>query len=64
MFIVYLPIQAAGGSADLTQGFLSAIALDVVVIPWRYVFVHWIKKPGERWRQSRGERRLSALGDQ
>lgn len=50
VFMVYLPLRAAGGSADLTQGFLIAIALDIVVIPWNYVFVHWIKQSGDRWR--------------
>ena len=60
VFMVYLPLRAAGGSPDLTQGFLVAIALDIVVIPWRYVFVHWIEKPGERWRESRGERRVAS----
>ena len=63
VFMVYLPLRAAGASSDLTQGFLIAIALDIVVIPWRYVFVHWIKKPGERWRESPGARRVATPGD-
>ena len=24
--------------------------LLIVVIPWGYVFRHYLKKPGERWR--------------
>lgn len=47
---VYFPLRAAGGSTDMTQGFLIAIALDIIVIPWTYVVAHYIKKPGERWR--------------
>ncbi len=41
---------AAGRSSDLTLGFLIAIVLDIIVIPWTYVFAHYIKKPGDRWR--------------
>ena len=50
LFIVYFPLRAAGVPTDLMRGFLIAIALDIIVIPWKYVFVHWIIKPGERWR--------------
>jgi len=49
MFAVYLPLRAAGRSTDLTQGFLIAIVLDLVVIPWTYVYAHFWRKPGERW---------------
>lgn len=50
LLAVYLPLRAAGRSTDLTQGFLIGIALDIAVIPWTYVFAHYIKKPGDRWR--------------
>ena len=50
LFIVYFPLRAAGVPTDLMRGFLIAIALDIIVIPWKYVFVHWVIKPGERWR--------------
>ena len=50
LLAVYVPLRAAGRSTDLTQGFLIAIALDIIVIPWTYVFAHYIKKPGDRWR--------------
>ena len=46
---VYLPLRAAGRSTDLTQPFLIAIVVDLLVIPWTYVFVHYLRKPGERW---------------
>ena len=47
---VYLPLRSAGRSSDLTQGFLIAIALDIIVIPWAYVVAHYIKKRGDQWR--------------
>jgi hypothetical protein len=51
LFYVYVPLRAAGRSSDLTQGLLIAIVLDMIVIPWPYVFAHYIKKPGDRWRR-------------
>jgi hypothetical protein len=50
MFIVYFPLRAAGRSTDLTQAFLITIVVDIIVIPWGYVFRHYIKEPGDRWR--------------
>jgi hypothetical protein len=29
---------------------MIGIVLDLIVIPWPYVFAHYIKKPGDRWR--------------
>jgi hypothetical protein len=26
------------------------VALDLVVIPWTYVFAHYVKQPGDRWK--------------
>lgn len=49
LLAVYLPLRAAGRSSDLAQGFLIGIALDIIVIPWPFVFAHYIKKPGDRW---------------
>lgn len=50
LIAVYIPLQALGRSTDLTQGFLIGIILDLIVIPWPYVFAHYIKKQGDRWR--------------
>lgn len=50
MLLVYVPLRSASLSSDLTRGFAIAIILDVLVIPWTYVFAHYIKKPGDRWR--------------
>jgi hypothetical protein len=49
---VYVPLRAVGRSSDLTQGFAMAIMLDIIVIPWSYVLVHYVKKPGDRRRGS------------
>ncbi len=50
LLAVYVPLRAVGRSSDLAQGFVIAVVLDVVVIPWSYVFAHYIKRPGDRWR--------------
>jgi hypothetical protein len=50
LLAVYVPLRAAGRSTDLTQGFAIGIALDLVVIPWAYVFAHYVRMPGDRWR--------------
>jgi len=51
--LAYFPLPAAGRSSDLGPGFLVAIALDLIVIPWPYVLANYLKKPGDRWKQSR-----------
>lgn len=48
LLAVYLPLRAAGRSTDLTQGFLIGIVLDIIAIPWPYVFAYCIRKPGDR----------------
>jgi hypothetical protein len=50
LLAVYLPLRAAGRSSDLALGFLIAAILDVIVIPWPYVFARLIKQPGDRWK--------------
>ena len=50
LLAVHLPLHATGRTSDLTQGFLIAALLDIVVIPWGYVFARYIKRPGDRWR--------------
>ena len=50
LLAVSIPLGAVGRSSDLTHGFLVAAALDIIVIPWPYVFAHYIKQPGDRWR--------------
>lgn len=50
LLAVYVPLRAAGRSTDLTQGMLIGIVLDIIVIPRPYVFAHYMKKPGDRWR--------------
>jgi hypothetical protein len=47
---VSLPLSAAGRSSDLTRSFLVAIGLDLLVIPWGYVFARYVRMPSDRWK--------------
>ena len=52
-----LPQWMAGVNTAQFKGDLQAIALGPVllipIIPWGYVFRHYLKEPGARWRQAR-----------
>ena len=49
-----LPIWSAGrldpANLDTFWNVAIGIPLVLVVIPWRYVFDHYVKRPAERWR--------------
>jgi hypothetical protein len=50
---IALPLWLAGQvDADTRQSFFEIAPIVVVIpfIPWRYVFVNYVKKPGDRWR--------------
>jgi hypothetical protein len=49
-----LPQRMAGVNTPVFNDDFKAIAyaplLLILVIPWGYVWRHYVKKPGERWR--------------
>lgn len=50
---IALPLWLAGQvDADTRQSFFEIVPIVVVIpiIPWRYVFTNYVKKPGDRWR--------------
>lgn len=47
---VALPQWPALESADITRAMLIGIVLDLIVIPWPYVFANYISKHGDRWK--------------
>jgi hypothetical protein len=51
-----LPQWRAGVNTPVFKEDFKAIALGpvvfILVIPWGYVFRHYLKKPGARWRQA------------
>jgi hypothetical protein len=50
---VFLPLQSAGlpVSEGLKRAMIGGLLVDLVVIPWPYVMVHYLRAPGEPWRQ-------------
>jgi hypothetical protein len=58
LLAVALPLSSAGPldpvASELTRVFIGAIVADLIVIPWPYVFTHYVRKPGDRWRKRPG----------
>jgi hypothetical protein len=53
LIVVALPLWSAGQMDESTWGMTSECLLVVIipfVIPWRFVFAHYVKKRGDRWR--------------
>lgn len=53
LIAIGLPLWQAGPLDAQTTEVFKAIAIVIIfpfVIPWRYVFAHYVKAPGDRWR--------------
>jgi hypothetical protein len=54
MLAIGLPAWSAGGMDEGMQGTfedcLIGVVLFLIVIPWRYVYAHYIRRPGDRWK--------------
>ncbi|RUT33625.1 hypothetical protein EJP77_08270 [Paenibacillus zeisoli] len=52
LILVALPLWASGQMDDVTMETVAASLLVVIfpfIIPWRFVFAHYVRKRGERW---------------
>jgi hypothetical protein len=51
---VALPLSSAGllasATPHLTGTFVGGVIADLIVIPWAYVFAHYVRAPGDPWR--------------
>lgn len=69
LLVVALPLWRTGHMDQATWETTSECLMVVIipfVIPWRHVFAHYLKKPGDRWRALKGPQRRSfgeALAD-
>lgn len=57
LIVVALPQWSAGTIDRATMGTVMDCLLVVIVpfvVPWRYVFAHYVTKPGDRWRSPLG----------
>ena len=56
LLAVALPQRADFQAVDLTKIMLIGLAVDILVIPWVFVFRHYIRAPGDLWRIGLPER--------
>src|SRR5467141_3850147 len=58
---VALPLRSAGQwdsrATGLTRTFVIPVVIDLLVIPWAYVYANYIKKPGDSWRSAGASRK-------
>lgn len=54
MVFIGLPLWADGqldaDNAETFRAVLAGVILCPIAIPWRYVWVNYVKRPGDRWR--------------
>ena len=54
---VALPLYRTGqlDAANTSTAFecLLGVLIVPIVLPWKYLFTHYIRKPGDRWRRAR-----------
>ena len=53
LLVVALPLWSSGQMDAATWSTTTdclVVAIIPFVIPWRYVFAHYLRKPGDRWR--------------
>lgn len=62
--LVALPLwktgQLDGANRETAVECLLGVILCPIVIPWRYVWVNYVKKPGDRWRRRTASASLAA----
>lgn len=47
---VALPMSQVGRTSGLTRVFIAGAIVDLIVIPWAYVWTHYVRKPADRWK--------------
>ena|SRR5205807_5600527 len=47
---IALPLWSAFRSIELTKVMAIGAVVDLIIIPWPYVLVTYVKKRGDRWR--------------
>ena len=53
LIAVVLPLWWSGRLDEATWSIAATclpVAIFPFIIPWRYVFIHYLRKPGDRWR--------------
>lgn len=54
LLIVALPLWSTGRPTEMISGMTTVfglgVVLELIVIPWPYVFVNFVKNRGDRWK--------------
>lgn len=50
LLAVARPLHFAGAAEQMTTVFAVGLVLDLVVIPWPYVWSHYVRARGDRWK--------------
>ena len=50
LLAVARPLHFAGSAKEMTTVFIVGLVLDIIVIPWPYVWSHFVKARGDRWK--------------
>lgn len=64
LIVVALPQWRAGTMDELTLGTATDclwVVLVPLAIPWRYLYAHYVKQPGDRWRANAGPGRNAII---
>lgn len=65
LLLIALPLWKVGqldaGTMETVRDCIPGVVICPIVIPWGYVYRHYIRKPGDRWRRAGGHR--AAGGD-
>lgn len=67
LLTVAVPMSSGGqmraSMIAMTQEFVVGVILDLVVIPWPFVFRTFVLAPGDRWKAARSAPALAAMDD-
>jgi len=60
LLAVAVPLWRAGApfdpeTAGFTRAMVIGVVADLIVMPWGYVFVHYVRRPGDRWTIRRAD---------
>lgn len=51
VWLVAVAVPSWPALQGATRVMAAGAVMDLIVIPWPYVFEHYVKKPGDRWRR-------------
>ena len=56
LLVVARPQWSVLQSTEIFKAMSIGVVLDLIVIPWPYVFANYVREPGDRWRPAPARR--------